>query len=70
MAYLEAFNELSPLDVAIFVCIEAIEDDSELLSAQEHSKLGHHLLEFKLVEDAILVRVELLKNARLSFCSK
>ena len=37
MSYLEAFDELSPLDVAVLVGVKAVEDNSELLSAEEHS---------------------------------
>ena len=36
--YFEAFDELCPLNVAILVDIEVIEDDTELLAGQEDAK--------------------------------
>ena len=36
--YFEAFNELCPLNIAVLVDIEGIEDDTELLSGEEDAK--------------------------------
>ena len=36
--YFEAFNELCPLNIAVLVDIEGIEDDTELLSGKEDAK--------------------------------
>ena len=62
--YLEDVDELVVGDVAVLVLIEVVEDDAKLLSRQEDSQLRHELLEFKLLQDAVLVAIEALKKHR------
>ena len=38
VTYLEALHELTPLDVAVLVGVEGIEDDAKLLSCEEDAK--------------------------------
>ena len=37
--YLEAFDEFCPLNIAVFVDIESVEDDAQLLPREEDAKL-------------------------------
>jgi len=55
---LEDIDELRVGDVAVLVLIEGVEDDAELLSSEENTKLAHKFFEFELLEDAVLVAIE------------
>ena len=58
--YLEHVDEFAVGDVAVFVLIKVVEDYAKLLSRQEYSQLGHKLLEFKLLQDAVLIAIKAL----------
>ena len=62
MTYLEDVDELVVGDVAILVLVKVVEDDTELLSCEEDTQLGHELLELELLKDSILVAIEALNT--------
>ena len=66
LTYLEALYELTPLDVAVLVGVEGIEDDAKLLSCEEDAKFWHHFLELKLVENSVLIGIELLDKGKVN----
>jgi len=38
VTYLESFDELGPIDVAILVGVEGVKDNAKLLSREENAK--------------------------------
>ena len=70
LTYLEDVDEFSVGDVAVLVLIKVVENDAKLLSGEENSKLGHELLELKLLQDSILVAIETLQRQTSQTISK
>ena len=61
-SYLYGVDEFLVTDFAVFVHVECVVDDAQLLAGQKYAQLGHHLLELKLVEGAVAVAIEALPD--------